>query len=131
MNLTKIKETKQSLDVLMEELYAFVGKSFSDVKPLEGVKPIGCGIRAATVSFSAIRNNGYIMGPSYYLPGIQEEAVRNYLIGDKPSITVLMERLKKLCKEKKVVAKKGTIFLNPNMMDHLGQLRRVMSEDVG
>lgn len=77
--------------------------------PLEGVVPRNASFSCAIVSLSAIKNNDFILSPSFYMQDAQADLVARKLTSAK-SVTEFIDRIQEMVNEKRARFSDGSSF---------------------
>ena len=127
MEVNTIRDLTVQIRQAMDRLRQDIQGQLDSVEPMDGVRMIGP--RIGTVSMSAVMNSpGHILAPSYYLPGIQAEAVSGYLLKDDLMLDQIQERLDSMISSRSVVCNGEKIWLNSNTLHVLTDLQKQFQE---
>ena len=127
MEVNTIRDLTVQIRQAMDRLRQDIQGQLDSVEPMDGVRMIGP--RMGTVNISTIMNSpGHIMAPSYYLPGVQAEAVSSYLLKDGLMLDQIQERLDNMILSRSVMHNGEKIWLNPNTLHVLTDLQEQLRE---
>lgn len=129
METTRLKSLKTEMEKLLEEVKSEM-EEMLDIAPLKGVQPVTGNICIVSVS-SVSQTEGIILDPVYYIPSIQEKAVRYMLTREGLTLDDIEGNLEKMLRTGKASYKPAggrisEIRLNTKTIESLQRVKQAL-----